>query len=195
MAQRRHHYEQAFEAFLREERIPYVAVNEARKALLPRGGPSGWDAEASLKSFDFVVYGQGLNLLVEIKGRRVPARKDGSPGRRLESWVAADDVTSMLAWESLFGPEFRAVFLFMYWHDDLPQDGLFEEIVEHRERWYALRAVGVQEYARSMRVRSPRWGTVDLPGRVFSRLSQPFRGSLAPAGLGLATPAMEPLGR
>lgn len=35
MAQRRHHYEQAFEAYVRQERIPYVAVNEAKKALLP----------------------------------------------------------------------------------------------------------------------------------------------------------------
>ncbi|HZW08977.1 MAG TPA: HYExAFE family protein [Phycisphaerales bacterium] len=197
MAQRRHHYEQAFEAFLRAERIPYVAVNEAKKALLPRLPEPAWGEarpEASLKSFDFVVYGAGLNLLVEIKGRRVPVRRDGASARRLESWVAADDVSSMLAWEGLFGPEFRAVFLFMYWHDALPADGLFEEIVEHRGRWYALRAVGVREYAAAMRVRSPRWGTVDLPGAVYARLSQPFRGSLAASGVGLAEPAMEPIG-
>ena len=37
MGQRRHHYEAAFEAYLREKRLPYVSVNEARKALLPRG--------------------------------------------------------------------------------------------------------------------------------------------------------------
>lgn len=48
MAQRRHHYEQAFEAFLREERIPYVAVNEARKALLPGAGRAE-SGEESLK--------------------------------------------------------------------------------------------------------------------------------------------------
>lgn len=52
MAQRRHHYEQAFEAFLRDQRIPYVAVNEAKKALVPRGlpGPDGGDPQASLKT-------------------------------------------------------------------------------------------------------------------------------------------------
>ena len=99
----------------------------------------------------------------------------------------------MQAWERLFGPEFRAVFLFMYWHDTLPADGLFEEIVEHRARWYALRAIGVQEYSRAMRVRSPRWGTVDLPAATFARLSQPLRGSLA-TGAGPATPALEPIG-
>jgi hypothetical protein len=141
-----------------------------------------------------VVYGAGLNLLVEVKGRRVPARRDGTGGRRLESWVAADDVGSMLAWEGLFGPEFRAVFVFMYWHEAMPADGLFEEIVEHKARWYALRAVGVREYAASMRVRSPRWGTVDLPASVYARISQPFRGSLAAGGVGLAEPAMERIG-
>lgn len=58
MAQRRHHYEQAFEAFLRDQRIPYVSVNEAKKALLPAGAalrlepddPDSGDSPRSLKS-------------------------------------------------------------------------------------------------------------------------------------------------
>ena len=47
MADRTIHYEAAFEAFLRERGVPYVAVDEAKKALF---------ASAKLKSFDFVVY-------------------------------------------------------------------------------------------------------------------------------------------
>ena len=47
MADRSVHYEAAFEAFLRDRGIPYVAVDEAKKALF---------ANAKLKSFDFVVY-------------------------------------------------------------------------------------------------------------------------------------------
>ncbi len=146
------------------------------------------------KSFDFVVYGEGCNLLVEIKGRRVARRRDGSSTRRLESWVAADDVASMQAWEGLFGPEFRAVFLFMYLHEDAPADGLFEEIVRHKDHWYALRALAVRDYARLMRVRSPRWGTVHLPAAAFDRLSHPFRGSLlTDQAPGPDAPAMEPI--
>ena len=38
MAQRRFHYEQAFEHYLRANRIPYVAVDEAKKALMPTAG-------------------------------------------------------------------------------------------------------------------------------------------------------------
>ncbi|MGH7178905.1 MAG: HYExAFE family protein, partial [Tepidisphaeraceae bacterium] len=47
VADRKVHYEAAFEAFLRQRGIPYVAVDEAKKALF---------ADAKLKSFDFVVY-------------------------------------------------------------------------------------------------------------------------------------------
>ena len=57
MADRTVHYEAAFEAYLREQGIPYVAVDEAKKALF---------STAKLKSFDFVVYSKnGRNLLVE----------------------------------------------------------------------------------------------------------------------------------
>lgn len=213
MAQRRHHYEAAFEWFLRDQRIPYVAVDEAKKALLPLGAslraeaadPESGGPDQSLKSFDFVVYGSGLNLLVEVKGRKFVSRSRKSPqaraaGLRLESWVNSEDVRSMQAWQRLFGPEFRAAFIFLYWCDDLPADGLFEEIVEHRGRWYALRAVMVDEYAESMRVRSPRWGTVHIDSATFRRISHPFRGSASlrdggPAGgVGLPTPVLEPIG-
>lgn len=159
----------------------------------PARGPS-LPLEQNPKNFDFVVYGTGLNLLVEIKGRKL-----AGTGRRLESWVNAEDVRSMLAWEHLFGPEFRAVFLFLYWCDELPADGLFEEIVQHKDRWYALRVVSVAEYAAHMRERSPRWGTVHVDARSFARISHPFRGSAGPAGgstggIGCPAPAMEPIG-
>lgn len=109
MAQRRHHYERAFEEYLRTRRIPYVAVDEARKALLPDNAPlrltaaveptAGHEAADSvaLKSFDFVIYGWDWsgrggsgaghaesNLLLDVKGRRVVAAR-----RRLAAGVGA----------------------------------------------------------------------------------------------------------
>lgn len=169
---RRHHYEQAFEEYLRSRRIPYVAVDEARKALLPaRPGPrmagSTPDAEP-LKSFDFVLYSPHGNLLAEIKGRRVgPGR-----ARRLESWVTQDDVDALKAWEGLFGPGFSAAFVFVYWCEEQPPVPLFEEVFEHRGRWYAVRVVSVAEYAGAMRPRSPRWRTVHLSTADFDRMSR-----------------------
>jgi len=193
MGQRRHHYEAAFEAYLRQRRIPYVCVDEAKKTLLPAGaslrlaeGPG--EPGKSLKSFDFVVYGQDLNLLVEIKGRKVPARRSGSRdglGRqvgqgRLECWVTQDDIASLSAWERLFGPGFEAVLIFVYWCDEQPPDGLFQEICAHNGRWYALRSIPLASYREHLRQRSARWRTVDLARGDFERLSHPFAPAATP---------------
>lgn len=168
---RRHHYEQAFEEYLRSRRMPYVAVDEARKALLPhppRGSVEPTPAHA-IKSFDFVIYGDQENLLAEVKGRRL------GPGRtRLESWVTQDDVDALRTWEGLFGPGFSAAFIFIFWCEEQPAAPLFEELFEHRGRWYAVRVVTVGQYAAFMRPRSPKWRTVHLPTADFDRLSRPL---------------------
>ncbi|MGE3107196.1 MAG: HYExAFE family protein [Phycisphaerales bacterium] len=216
MAQRRHHYERAFEEYLRSRRIPYVSVDEARKALLPArpagiprgrggggggggvgGGQSADDLSAgltpdaasgapSLKSFDFVIYGQDGNLLIDIKGRRVSARGrmdesgrggarvSGQGRSRLECWVTEDDIRSLSHWQGLFGDGFQAAFVFVYWCLEQPPDALFQEIFEYRGRWYALRAVTIEAYQQAMKPRSQRWRTVDLPTAAFERVSQPF---------------------
>jgi hypothetical protein len=183
MTQRRHHYELAFEDYLRRRRIPYVAVDEAKKSLLP-GSHAGGDESLALKSFDFVIYGQGQNLLVEVKGRRLAP---GSP--RMESWVTLEDVRSLQRWEALFGPEFAAAFVFLYWCEAQPPDALFLELFECRGGWYCLRTVRVADYAPAMKVRSPRWMTVDLPTRVFERISGPLTGD-AHASYGEVLPAL-----
>lgn len=198
MGQRRHHYERAFEDYLRSRDIPYVSVNEARKAILPPPAEP-----ASLKSFDFVVYNQaGTNLLVDVKGRRVAARArngrsdnarsdsaslvsaaetpqttllDVAPAvGRLESWVTEDDIHSLHHWARLFGPDFTPVFVFAYWCDDQPPDALFCEMFECRGRWYALRTVSLLDYHANMKPRSPKWRTVHLPTKVFDRIASPF---------------------
>lgn len=193
---RRHHYELAFESYLRAHRVPYVAVDEARKALLPEGarlavGDAG-DAEGTttraLKSFDFVMYpsaergdaAAAENLLIDVKGRKVStraqSRRAGATGR-LENWVTEEDVSSLTTWQALFGAGFRAAFAFVYWCDAQPPDGLFQHIIEHRGRWYAVRAILVDDYVVCMRPRSPRWRTVHLPTAEFERLSRPLVGS------------------
>lgn len=187
--QRRHHYEHALEAYLRARRIPYVAVDEARKALLPDGQIEPLsDGSRALKSFDLVIYGEGSNLLVEVKGRRIVprrprvlgARDPSSPAvsspsaARLECWATQDDVESLERWESLFGPAFEAVFVFVYWCDELPPDALFEEIFEDGARWYAIKCVRVRDYRGAMRSRSPKWKTVDLSPAAFAKLAGPL---------------------
>lgn len=191
MAQRRHHYESAFEEYLRAKRIPYVAVNEARKALLPPTAeftvstPGSDSAKPdALKCFDFVVYSERGNLLIDIKGRRVARRKApttgsplaAAPRSGLESWVTQDDVDSLSRWRTLFGEGFDAAFVFVYWCDDQPPDGLFQEVFEHRGRWYAVRSVKMDPYVAAMKQRSLKWRTVHVPSRDFERISEPFVG-------------------
>jgi hypothetical protein len=180
VAQRRHHYERAFENYLRARRVPYIAVDEARKTLLPDRAPlriesARGEGGIALKSFDFVIYGDRGNLLVDVKGRRVPRNLASPTARgRLESWVTQDDVESMQQWERLFGDGFEGAFIFIYWCDGQPPDALFQEIFEDRGRWYAVRAVRLAAYNEHMRVRSPRWRTVHLAATDFERLSQPL---------------------
>lgn len=182
------HYEAAFEAYLRARRIPYIAVDEARRAALPGGARLAAEGAArggpGLKSFDFVVYGAGVSLLLDVKGRRAGA----GGGGRLESWATADDVASLREWERLCGAAFQGALVFVYWCEGEARGGLFQEVFEHGGRLYALRAVGVGEYERAMRVRSARWRTVHVPGGEFERISRPFtgvwcEGSGAPRGV------------
>ncbi len=225
----REHYEQAFAWYLRANKVPYISVDEARRTLLPEGGPltvavEGEESPRSLKSFDFVAYTPETNYLVEIKGRKVAARSGSSELKegQLQCWVTQEDVDSLAVWEGLFagpqaartgereaqaGPEtgpvtgagvgtgavnesgageepravFRGAFVFLYWLESPPPDGLFQEIFDYEGRWYAVRCVELADYVSRMKVRSPKWKTVYLSRADFQEVSHPFFGLRMPA--------------
>ena len=161
MADRSIHYEAAFEAYLRDKRIPYVAVDEAKKALF---------ANAKLKSFDFVVYSKnGPNLLVDVKGRMM---KDSAAKRSFQTWAEQRDIEDLMQWEQVFGEGFRAILTFIYWIEPplTPEPGMFE----HRDRWYLLMGIDLAEYRNHMRRRSVKWETVALPAEDFRQLARPI---------------------
>jgi hypothetical protein len=161
MADRTVHYEAAFEAYLRDHGIPYVAVDEAKKAMF---------ANARLKSFDFVVYNKnGANLLVDIKGRQLRGKKGiGS----FQTWATEQDVKDLLQWQQVFGDGFTAVLMFVYWIDPplTPEPGMFE----FRDRWYLCLGVALGEYQDHMRRRSVKWETVAIPQADFRSLAKPL---------------------
>lgn len=171
MAIRANHYDAAFEAFLRNGRTPYVAVNEARRAL--------W-GDSSLKSLDFVVYSPTLgNLLIDVKGRL-----DAGPGcaaRRWENWATADDLECLQQWQQIFGVTFRALLVFAYQLPTPTTPTFLPEMLRFRDRSYAFYGVWADDYRRAMKVRSPKWETVWLPSAPYRQL----RFSLA--DLGVAT--------
>ncbi len=165
---RSNHYEAAFEAYLRDRRLGYVAVDEAHRATLD---------DEPVKSLDFVVYGSnGAKLLVDVKGRRFPGGKKDRPRRVWESWSTREDIDGLGRWAERFGPDYTGLLVFVY--RILPAVRLplgTRDLWLCRGRTYLLRALTVDDYRRHMRVRSPRWGTVHLPGATFRELVRPFR--------------------
>ena len=158
MADRSVHYEAAFEAYLRSKGVPYVAVDEAKRALF---------SNAKLKSFDFVVYSKtGPNLLIDVKGRQAKS------GSSLQNWAEQRDIEDLMQWEQVFGDGFKAVLTFVYWIDPplTPDEGMFE----HRDRWYRLVGVDLAEYRNAMRRRSAKWETVCVPAGDFRSLARPL---------------------
>lgn len=169
MANRRFHYDRAFEHYLRANAIPYVAVDEAKRALT--GDRRNQVLPTKLKSFDFVVYSEnGPNLLIDVKGRK----HAGNTGRAFQNWVTRDDVESLSKWAEIFGDGFEPAFAFLFWCDAQPPDALFHEVFAYGERWYAVLAVKLSDYTQHMRDRSAKWDTVSIPAKAFTELSGPL---------------------
>jgi hypothetical protein len=165
---RSNHYEAAFEAYLRRRRLCYVAVDEAKRSLVD---------DEPVKSLDFVVYGEAdARLLVDVKGRKFPGGTPDEPRRVWECWAERDDVSGLRRWEQQFGPGYVGLLVFVYQiapEISLPDD--VEDLWEFRGRRYLSRAVAADEFSRHMRIRSPKWDTVDLPTSVYQSLVLPFR--------------------
>ncbi len=157
-------YEKAFEHYLQTHQIPYVAVDEAKRAAF---------RDAKLKSFDFIVYSaSGTNWLVDIKGRRWAARKrNGKPA--WENWATQADLDGLTQWEAVFGGDFAGMLVFAYRldaHGEPPP----EVVHAYRDRRYVFAGVPLADYRLNARVRSPKWGTVNLPVREFARHVRPI---------------------
>ncbi len=165
MARRHIHYEAAFEDYLRSRGLPYVAVDETRKAIF---------AGARVKSFDFLVYhDRGANRLVDVKGRKFPYDTLGNR-RQWENWVTEEDLQSLAEWERVFGEGFEAVLVFAYWLTSSGADAPFHSLHPFRGEYYAFLAVPLSAYRSKSVRRSPKWGTVTVPTKAFRELASAF---------------------
>lgn len=164
MANRSNHYEAAFEAYIRANRVPCVAVDEAKRAV---------SGEEGVKNPDFLLYpGRGLNLVVEVKGKRGKT----SLGRRAwENWVTTDDLDGLARWQVMFGPGFRALLAFVYSETAPsfalpPGDGSFN----FRNRLYRFWAVELDDYVGHLRSRGPAWKAVAMARAEFRKRVRPL---------------------
>ena len=164
---RSNHYEQAFEAFLRQRRMCYIAVDESRRSLLDEG---------SIKSLDFIVYsGEETRLLIDVKGRRFPGGTPEKPRRVWQNWTSRDDIEGLELWSERFGAGYTALLVFVYGIQPpvrMPADTA--DLFEWQGAQFLLRTVTVRAYRQHMRQRSPKWDTVHLPGPAFRELVRPF---------------------
>lgn len=161
MADRSNHYERAFEAYLRSRRIATIAVDESRRAC---------QDDFSLKSLDFIVPVQsGGFLLVDVKGRQLPRSR-----ATRQNWATRDDIDSLITWRKGFGTDARALLVFVY---QLAQESMatgFADAFRHEDRDYGCIGVDAFDYRERMRVRSPRWQTVNLTKADFDDLARPI---------------------
>jgi len=166
------HYELAFQDFLRQNGVTYVAIDQAKRACL---------ASVRLKSFDFIVYMPGsVNLLVDVKGRKCSGRSF-SRGGFGESWTTAEDVADLQSWQRVFGAGYLAVFVFGYWLFDLEASAVRPGVHRYGGRDYAFVTVALEEYLAHMRQRSASWRTFYLPARYMAQSARPLLGFLRAA--------------
>lgn len=166
MANRRNHYEAAFEAYLRQERIAYVAVDEKRRALV-KDRIAG---NQSLKSLDFIVSpaqedAPATRWLVDVKGRRFPSGQKHPQYWR--NWSTRDDLASLTRWQAEFGPQFRAALVFAYelTADRSPVSP--EEVFYYGQSAYGFVGIALDDYLPAARTLSTRWGTVSMSVPLF----------------------------
>jgi hypothetical protein len=162
MANRENHYEAAFEAWLRERQIAYVAVDERRRSLLAGG---------SLKSLDFIVTPTGgPSWLVDIKGRRFPS---GATPHYWKNWSTRDDLISLARWETLFGAGFRGLFVFAFQVVGERAPLAAEQLFEFSGALYGFVGVRLSDYAQFARLISPRWDTLAMHSARFRQSATP----------------------
>jgi len=175
---RSNHYEAAFEAYLRDREIGFIAVDEAKRSQL---------GEHCVKSVDFIIVGpETSKLVVDVKGRKFPGGPASAPRCVWQNWAEEEDVHGLQRWANHFGREFRGMLAFAY-HivapftlpEDVPDQFLF------RDKRYLFRGIAASDYQTVMRPRSPRWGTVHLPTAEYRKLIRPFSEFLTPASSGV----------
>lgn len=158
------HYEAAFEAYLKERKIPFLALSERYRNPLENG--------STLKNFDFMISRTiGTSWLIDVKGRKFPSGKQKGYWKH---WTTRDDLVGLKQWEKMFGKGFSGLFVFAYWicgnKSPLPEEQLFE----YRQHLYGFVGISITDYLTEIRVLSPKWHTFAMPTERFRQLARPF---------------------
>ena len=158
------HYERAFENWLIDNRIQYIAVDEHKRSAFGR---------LKIKSFDFLLYPNNQQnapqvIIAELKGRLFKGTSFEKLAG-LECWVTAEDIDGLSKWQKVFGPGHKAVFVFAYKTANIDVDFDGRDVYDFDTDRYIFFAVKLDDYREFMKRRSPKWQTVTLPADKFRR--------------------------
>ena len=152
------HYERAFENWLIDSRIRYIAVDGRKKAAFER---------CKIKSFDFLVFPRSRHTIIaEVKGRKFKGTNFAKLAG-LECWVTTEDVDGLANWQKIFGAGHQAVFVFAYDVENIDVDFDGRDVFEVGANRYVFFCIRLADYRQFMKRRSPKWKTVTLPAEKF----------------------------
>jgi hypothetical protein len=159
------HYERAFENWLIDNHIRYVAFDEHKRVTL---------GQTDIKSFDFLLYlSDGRIIIAEVKGRTFKGTSLANLAH-LECWVTTEDVDGLAKWQEVFGAGHEAVFVFVYKMENIDVDFDGREVFDFDANRYLFLGVKLDDYLRFMKRRSPKWQTVTLPADKFRQCAIPL---------------------
>jgi len=151
-------YERAFESWLIDNHIQYIAVDEHKRAVFTR---------CKIKTFDFLLYPRnGQVIIAEVKGRKFKGTSFAKLVG-LECWVTTDDVDGLTWWQEVFGPDHQAIFIFAYEVENIDVDLDGRDVYDFSQNRYIFFCITLDDYRKFMKRRSPKWRTVTLPADEF----------------------------
>jgi hypothetical protein len=154
------HYERAFESWLIDNHIRYVAVDEQKRAEF---------GLCKFKSFDFLLYPRNQQAVIaEVKGRVFKGTSFAELAG-FECWVTAEDIDGLTKWQEVFGQGHTAIFVFAYKIENIDVDFDGREVYDFDANRYMFFALKLDDYREFMKRRSPKWQTVTLPADKFRR--------------------------
>ena len=152
------HYEKAFECWLKDNGVQYLAVDQQKRSAFSR---------RKIKSFDFLFYTADKRAFIaEVKGRKFTGKNFSAFGS-LPNWVTSDDISGLENWARIFSNRYAGLFVFAYDLENIDVETDGREIHECMGKRYVFMAVKLADYLAGATLRSIKWKTLHLSAEYF----------------------------
>jgi hypothetical protein len=143
LVKRNVHQEVAFEHYIRDKDLSYLAIDEAKR-------PMGID-----KNFDFLVFTKTKVLAVDVKGKQIPYL--GKGGFLWETWIHSKDVTGLRQWEEMFKTLLKcpveSLLVFVYLINDQAYLKEFQTTYKYHGNIYGIAAISITDFEKEKKAR------------------------------------------